>query len=116
MKQYDITRSYGNFYLNDLFTLVTDKPIRKVALDQFKFIMYQNYWFDPDKEPSVEEFIEHYQRVTDADLSYPIIVLRDQPDILDGVHRLVKAFINGHDTIKVIYVSKKELMTINNKA
>ena len=115
MKPYDITRIYGCFYIDDLFKLVIGKPVVKVALTQFKFIMNNNYWFDPDNEPPLSEFIEHYKRVIEADLKYPIIALSDRQDVLDGIHRLTKAFVNEYDYINVIYITKKELMTINHK-
>ena len=115
MKPYDITRIYGCFYIDDLFKLVIGKPVVKVALTQFKFIMNNNYWFDPDNEPPLSEFIEHYKRVIEADLKYPIIALSDGQDVLDGIHRLTKAFVNEYDYINVIYITKKELMTINRK-
>lgn len=52
---------------------------------------------NPEKEPT------HFQRVQNADLNYPIQIyfFRGSWKILDGVHRLCKAIINGDNTIMV---------------
>lgn len=41
---------------------------------------------------------EHLRRVHDADLKYPILIIRhkDKWVILDGIHRLVKAYLAQH--------------------
>ena len=45
----------------------------------------------------------HYQRVIDADLHFPIIVTRNQwgniDHVVDGMHRIVKAFAHSHEKI-----------------
>lgn len=53
----------------------------------------------------------HYERTMKADLSYPILVTKYQSRlvILDGVHRLAKAFINGQKRIKAKIVSPEIL-------
>lgn len=60
----------------------------------------------------------HQEKVQAADTSYPIIVTEYNSRfvILDGVHRLTKAFMNGEKTInaKIIpseYLSRKEFQT-----
>ncbi len=49
----------------------------------------------------------HQQRVEQADLQFPILLLNknDKWLIIDGVHRLVKAFQLEHKTIKAKIVS-----------
>ena len=111
----DITRPYGKFYLKDLFRVTANKPVMTIPTSKFTFVLDNNYWFDPDKEVSVGEFMDHHIRVNETDLQFPIIVLTDDNDVLDGVHRLVKAFANNIKTIKVRYITKQELMTINLK-
>jgi hypothetical protein len=48
-------------------------------------------------------FHKQYARTMAADLSYPIHLLnrRPHPTVLDGVHRLHKASLLGHRTVKV---------------
>lgn len=45
----------------------------------------------------------HQKRVQDADLQHPLIITRyrDRFVILDGVHRLVKAYMEGCNSVKV---------------
>ena len=47
------------------------------------------YWF-PDKHPTTQQIIEHFQLVQDADLSYPIILCAEGR-VMDGMHRAAKA-------------------------
>lgn len=48
-------------------------------------------------------FARHMKHVMEADLSYPIIIDEwGQP--IDGRHRIVKALIEGHETIKAVRV------------
>ena len=47
------------------------------------------YWF-PDKHPTTQQIIEHFQLVQDADLSYPI-TLCAKGRVMDGMHRAAKA-------------------------
>jgi hypothetical protein len=46
-------------------------------------------------------FLYQMKRVRDADLNYPII---QAPDgwIMDGLHRVAKAILEGHTTIKAV--------------
>lgn len=44
---------------------------------------------------------DDWQRVKEADLSYPII-LNDVTDVLDGCHRCVKAMLLGHTSIRAV--------------
>jgi len=50
---------------------------------------------------SVNSFAYHCKRVQDCSLEYPII-LDVNGSIADGVHRVVKAILEGHTTIKGI--------------
>jgi len=50
----------------------------------------------------VEGSIAHQERIKNSDLQFPILLLNKKGKwlIIDGVHRLVKAFQAGHKTIK----------------
>ena len=62
------------------------------------------------------KFIEHYQRVERADLSYPIIILNDEDlqdsCIIDGHHRVIKAMIEDREIVSVKELSWDELLEI----
>ena len=44
-------------------------------------------------------FIRHIIRITRADMSYPILLLEGSLVVLDGMHRLTKAYVMGKETI-----------------
>lgn len=56
---------------------------------------------NPWGAPSIKYYAWHMQRVSDANLKYPII-LDDEGYICDGWHRVVKAIIKGDETIKAV--------------
>jgi len=61
----------------------------------------ESYWFAPDQEVICEEIIQHAKQIYEADLSYPII-LCSEGKIMDGMHRVCKAKLEGHDTILAV--------------
>lgn len=55
---------------------------------------------------------EHYKRILDADLSFPILVYLDNSGsmhVIDGMHRLAKAVIHEIDHISVKFVDLAQL-------
>ena len=48
------------------------------------------------------DYIDHYERSLEADFSFPIII-SPTGSILDGNHRLLKAYLKNKDKIKVQY-------------
>jgi len=73
---------------------------KKISIDKFKF-------WDKILIDDIKEYPNEYQRMKNSDLSYPIIVLRNKKDltILDGFHRLIKAYRYEYKNIKVKYVT-----------
>lgn len=58
-----------------------------------------------------EEFINHWIRIFDADLSYPIII--DENDwVVDGVHRLCQTYIKNITIINTVLITQQELDSI----
>lgn len=61
---------------------------------------------------NIDKYPEHYERIMNSDTSYPIDLLDNRPIygrllMLDGLHRVVKLYLNGHKTIKARIVSRK---------
>lgn len=52
---------------------------------------------------------EEYERTMAADLKYPIDIMKNKGRwlILDGLHRLMKAFIDGQNTVRVRIVPRE---------
>jgi hypothetical protein len=57
-------------------------------------------WFG-GTEPTLREVAKHADRITKADLSYPIILNHDG-SLMDGGHRICKALINGQTSILAV--------------
>ncbi len=75
---------------------VLDYPIKE--LEQYLDV---NTWFHGDKEPSPLKIIEHWRRMETANLEHPIIISKDH-GVMDGVHRLMKAYYFNHQTIRAV--------------
>jgi hypothetical protein len=92
------------FKVSDIIELAKDKPVEEVDPRSI------NYDFSGRQEDPTET----KQRVMNADLSYPIIVVQNEQGrifaMLDGTHRLEKALILGLDKIRVKVMSKEELI------
>ncbi len=56
----------------------------------------------------------HEQKIQKADLKYPIDIMRNKGKwlILDGLHRLVKAYQQGQTTVTVRKIPRKEIKNI----
>ena len=74
-------------------SLATDLPVIDLPIDH----IYMAY--PCPCQNTLRDFIAHVRSVNEADLNYPII-LNEDGCIIDGKHRLAKAIIEGHETIK----------------
>ena len=60
----------------------------------------ETYWYDAEGDaPTGRSIAGHIRLVREADLSYPVILCPDGR-VMDGMHRIVKALVEGHDTIQ----------------
>jgi hypothetical protein len=57
-------------------------------------------WFG-EKKPTLREIARHCEKINNASLKYPIILNADG-SLMDGGHRLCKAILEGHKTIKAV--------------
>lgn len=77
-----------------LFGLVKDLHVMDIPLSHINM--------SDDYEPlTLRELAGHMVAVNNADLKYPII-LDENGVIMDGRHRLIKAIIEGKETIKAV--------------
>lgn len=77
-----------------LFELSRDLPVMEGPLSHLN--MYYYY-----EKLTLRDMVMHMNAVLDADLEKPII-LDEDGDLMDGRHRLMKALLNGAETIKVV--------------
>jgi hypothetical protein len=76
-------------------------PVDKVAVDSIGEVD-SAYWFDAGSDlPTVRRIIEHMRLVLQVDTSHPIILGPDGR-VLDGMHRIARAILDGHSTIRAV--------------
>jgi len=72
-----------------------------VALDSISELD-QVYWLDDDEErPTCRKVLQHVRLIGEADLAYPIVLSADGR-VMDGMHRVAKALLEGRDTIEAV--------------
>jgi hypothetical protein len=83
-----------------LIELVDGLPAQDVAVASIGEIDTV-YWFDEHQPPTVRKVVEHSQLMAAADLSYPIILGPDGR-VMDGMHRVARATLEGRRTIRAV--------------
>jgi hypothetical protein len=84
-----------------LIELSSALPVRDVALDSIDEID-SVYWFDDQVDrPTVRRVVDHVRLIEDVDLSHPIILGVDGR-VMDGMHRIAKALLEGRSTISAV--------------
>lgn len=102
-KQYYFRPSQNGFYAWDvdrLIKLTKNSEVKQISLNSIKEID-ENHWFNNGDEPTCRSIFEHARLIQDADLKYPIILAEDGR-VMDGMHRVGNAFIQGLDTIDAV--------------
>ena len=77
-----------------LIELSRDLPVMEIPLDHLN--IYHKY-----TEIYTREMVMHIRAVLDADLSHPII-LDEDGELMDGRHRIMRALLDGAETIKAV--------------
>lgn len=89
------------WYIERLQKISADLPKRRVPLDSLSDLD-QNLWFNTYGEiPTCRAVAMHAKRIFDADLQYPVILSPDG-EVMDGMHRVAKAWILGSTDILVV--------------
>lgn len=86
-----------------LWDLTVDMKSKKVPIREFNHFKDQVVW--GEEYFSFGNFLPHALRVIAANLCFPIIVIKNNDDkwsVLDGMHRLAKAYAYGHTEVSVI--------------
>ena len=87
--------------VHKLIAMTADFPVKDVDLGEI-WELDAVYWFnDGDEVPTVRNVVAHMRLVNEVDMSYPIILGSDGC-VMDGMHRVVRALIEGHRTIKAV--------------
>ena len=102
-QQYHFRSSEKGLLAWDVLKLVElskDFEAREVPLSEIKEFK-ESYWFDDGKKATCEEITQHARQIYEADLSHPII-LCCEGGVMDGMHRVCKAKLEGRETILAV--------------
>ena len=107
-KQYHFRPSKRGYYAWDIDRLIAlskDFQRKKVDLSSIQEID-ENFWFgDKSEKPTCRAIVEHMRLIEEADLSHPII-LSSEGGVMDGMHRVAKALLEGKEKIDAIQFIK----------
>lgn len=101
-KQYHFRTVGDDTYVWDIHHLVKlsqNLAIEKIALTEIKELD-EAYWY-PDEYPTTRQIAEHFKLVKACDLNYPIILCADGR-VMDGMHRVVKAYLQNLTEINAV--------------
>jgi hypothetical protein len=59
------------------------------------------YWFDESETPTVRRAVEHFRLIEEVDMTPPIILGPDGR-VVDGMHRIARAILEGRTTIRAV--------------
>ncbi len=107
-KQYHFRPSPKGYYawdINRLVELTKNFERQRVKLDSIQEID-QAFWFgDKHDKPTCRAIVEHMRLIKETDFSYPIILSSDGR-VMDGMHRVAKALLEGQETIEAVQFSQ----------
>src|SRR5262245_25546226 len=80
------------------------RPRKSVAIADLD-ILDAVVWFGGPKnvEPTVRRIAEHARDILAADMNYPIIMTASG-DVLDGAHRIARAYLEGQHSITAVVI------------
>ncbi|MGI9174389.1 MAG: hypothetical protein ACR2GR_03595 [Rhodothermales bacterium] len=102
-KQYHLRPSERGLLAWDVDRLVeqtSDFPRHEVPLSAIRELE-EAYWFGGGTQPTCRAVADHARLMLEADLCYPIILSADGR-VMDGMHRVAKAYLEGHATIVAV--------------
>lgn len=83
-----------------LIEFAVGRPVNDIELTEI-WEIDSPYWFQFEETPTVRAVADHARLMEEADLSHPIILGPDGR-VMDGMHRVAKALMEGRETIKAV--------------
>ena len=99
-KQYHFRKSelgLLTWHVHRLIELTKDSDQFEIPISKIEE-MNESYWFNGEN-PTCKDLVAHMLLIEAADLSYPIILCPNDR-LMDGMHRVAKAYLAGHTHIK----------------
>lgn len=94
--------SLGNraWYVETIWRAAASCPVEDALVNAIKELD-EDCWFEGNGTvPTVRAVADHASQINEADLERPIILSSDG-HVLDGMHRVARALLDGHQTVKV---------------
>ncbi|MGQ0537780.1 MAG: hypothetical protein ACT4R6_02440 [Gemmatimonadaceae bacterium] len=101
-KQYYFRQSSRGLLAWDVHGLVqrsSKLPRKVIPLSAIREL--DDAWFGTDEAPTWRAMLDHLKLIEAADLSFPII-LSSSGAVMDGMHRVAKALLQGRREIEVV--------------
>src|SRR5689334_5732684 len=90
------------WYVERLWELARDLPVEEVPIGQIEVrLANSSCHFWKGEAPTGLEMAREFARFHRADLSYPVL-LSAEGDLMDGLHRMIKAWALEHETIRMV--------------
>jgi hypothetical protein len=110
-KQFSIwptPEGFSAWDVHRLIDLARDLPVITIPLAEISELD-EAYWNVGDPTPlTIREIAEHIRLIEDVDLDFPII-LASNGRLMDGMHRVVRALLNGNVTIQAVRFTEQPL-------
>jgi hypothetical protein len=87
------------WWTEGLWAAAVGLPVEKVPIAEISEFD-EDCWFD-GRAPTCREVAEHSRRIDEADLRHPVILAADG-HLMDGGHRVAKAWLNGSVTVDAV--------------
>jgi hypothetical protein len=84
-----------------LIELSKDLPIRMIDPSALAELDEDHWYFQTTDRPTPRSIVEHFRLIRVCDLQHPII-LDQRGRVMDGMHRVCKAILEGVDRIPAV--------------
>ena len=101
----EVNNERHTWFVQSLVKASVELPVVDIELKDLDEYLDENAWFHGKNEPTLRAFIQHYKRVDQVDLKYPII-MNPQFGVLDGLHRIAKSHVLGLTSIKAVILTE----------
>lgn len=104
MRQQYHSRKVGNdtyiWNVNRLVKMAEGFPVKEIPLAQIKELD-ELFWYEDANTPTCRSVADHAKLIEETDLKYPVL-LCSKGRVIDGMHRVCKAYMQGLKRIKVV--------------
>ena len=88
-----------------LISLSAHFPVRQIPVESIAELD-SLYWYGYGETPTVRSVAEHARLIAQADTRWPIILSYDGR-VMDGMHRIVRALLDGQTTIDAVQFTER---------